>query len=370
VTRLILFLRSIFRRYSVIPIAKPLIGEEEKKAVIAVLESGHLAQGPKVQEFEENFAALCDVKHAVATSSGTTALLTALLAHGIGFGAEVITTPFTFIASANSILFTGAKPVFADIDESSYNIDPALIQRKITSRTKAMLPVHLYGNPCDMERIMEIAARHKLIVIEDACQAHGASIKGKKVGSYGTGCFSFYPTKNMTTAEGGMITTDDDEIAERARLIRHHGESRLYYHEVPGYNFRMTELQAALGLVQLEKLAEWTRKRTENATYLTEHLDNVITPRVKEGYVHVYHQYTIRVKGDRDEAMRKLAEAGIGSRVYYPLPIHQQPLYRQLGFKDSLPLAERMSKEVLSIPVHPALTQEELDKIVSEVSKL
>jgi perosamine synthetase len=370
VKRLIPFLPSTFGRYSVIPIAKPLIGEEEKKAVIAVLESGQLAQGPKVQEFEEKFAALCGVNHAIATSSGTTALLTALLAHGIGFGAEVITTPFTFIASANSILFTGGRPVFVDISESSYNIDPDFIEEKITSRTKAILPVHLYGNPCDMERIMEIAERYKLIVIEDACQAHGASIEGKKVGSYGTGCFSFYPTKNMTTAEGGMITTDDDGIAERARLIRHHGASQLYYHEVPGYNFRMTELQAALGLVQLEKLAEWTCKRIENATYLTERLDNVITPRVKEGYMHVYHQYTIRVKGDRDEAVRELAEAGVGSRVYYPLPVHQQPLYRQLGFKDSLPVAERISQEVLSIPVHPALTREELDKIVGEVSKL
>lgn len=353
-----------------IPIAKPLIGEEEKQAVIAVLESGQLAQGARVQEFEEEFAALCGVKHAIATSSGTTALLTTLLAHGIGFGDEVITTPFTFIASANSILFTGARPVFVDIDESSYNIDPGLVEERITSRTRAILPVHLYGNPCDMEGIMEIADRQKLTVIEDACQAHGASIKGKRVGSYGTGCFSFYPTKNMTTAEGGMITTDDDEIAERARLIRHHGQSQLYYHEAPGYNFRMTELQAALGLVQLGKLPEWTRKRIENAAYLTQRLNNVITPRVKQGYVHVYHQYTIRVRGDRDGAVRKLENGGVGARVYYPLPVHQQPVYRQLGFTDSLPVSERMSREVLSIPVHPALNQEELDKIVSEVSRL
>jgi len=353
-----------------IPIARPLIGEEEKKAVIAVLESGRLAQGPRVQEFEEKFAALCGVKHGVATSSGTTALLTALLVHGIGPGDEVITTPFTFIASANSIRFTGARPVFVDIDESSYNIDPALIEEKITPRTKAILPVHLYGNPCDMERIMEVADRHELVVIEDACQAHGASIKGRKVGSYGTGCFSFYPTKNMTTAEGGMITTDDEEVAQRARLMRHHGQSQLYYHEAPGYNFRMTELQAALGLVQLEKLPEWTRKRIENAAYLTERLANVITPRVKKRYVHVYHQYTIRVKGDRDEAVKKLAEGGIGARVYYPLPVHWQPFYRQQGFNDSLPVSERMSQEVLSLPVYPALTQEELDKIVSEASKL
>lgn len=353
-----------------IPIAKPLIGEEEKRAVVEVLESGQLAQGPKVQEFEERFAALCGVKHAIATSSGTTALLAALLAHRIGPGDEVITTPFTFIASANSILFSGAKPVFADIDENSYNIDPDLIEKKVTEQTKAILPVHLYGCPCDMDRIIDIADRHCLIVIEDACQAHGASIQGKRVGSFGTGCFSFYPTKNMTTAEGGMITTDDDEIAQRARLIRNHGQSRLYHHESLGYNFRMTELQAALGLVQLEKLTEWTRKRIENAAYLTERLRNVVTPRVREGFVHVYHQYTIRVNGNRDEALEKLTTGGVGARVYYPLPVHRQPFYRELGFNDSLPVSERMSEEVLSLPVHPALTPGELDKIVSEVSRL
>jgi perosamine synthetase len=353
-----------------IPIAKPLIGEEEKRAVIAVLESGQLAQGPRVREFEEQFAALCGVRHAVGTSSGTTALMTALLAHSVGPGDEVITTPFTFIASANSILFTGAKPVFVDIDESSYNIDPALIEERITPRTRAILPVHLYGNPCDMDSIMEIAERHGLLVVEDAAQAHGASIRGRKVGSYGTGCFSFYPTKNITTAEGGMLTTNDDQIAERARLLRHHGQSELYYHEELGFNFRMTELQAALGLVQLERLAEWTEKRIANAAYLTEHLTNVIAPRVREGYMHVYHQYTIRVQGDRDAALRKLEEGGVGARVYYPLPVHRQPLYERLGYKDSLPVAESMSQEVLSIPVYPALTQEEMDKIVSEVGKL
>ncbi|NIN68718.1 MAG: aminotransferase DegT [Anaerolineae bacterium] len=353
-----------------IPISKPLIGEEEKAAVIAVLESGQLAQGPRVEEFEEKFAALCGVKHAVATSSGTTALLAALLAHRIGFGDEVITTAFTFIASANSILFTGARPVFVDIDETSYNIDPNLIEEKITQRTKAILPVHLYGNPCDMQSIMDTAARRDLVVIEDACQAHAASIDGKRVGSFGTGCFSFYPSKNMTTGEGGMLTTDDDGIAEQARLIRHHGQSQLYHHESPGYNFRMTEMQAALGLVQLQKLPEWTRRRIENARYLDERLGNVITPRVGDGCVHVYHQYTIRVSADRDEALQRLANAGIGARVYYPVPIHQQPFYRELGFNDSLPVSERISQEVLSIPVHPGLSRAELDEIVREVSKL
>jgi dTDP-4-amino-4,6-dideoxygalactose transaminase len=297
-------------------------------------------------------------------------LVAALLSRGVGPGDEVITTPFTFIASANSILFTGAKPIFADVDEESYNINPHLIEEKITESTKALLPVHLYGYPCDMDAITHIAAEHGLAVIEDACQAHGAAIRGRKVGSYGTGCFSFYPSKNMTTAEGGMITTDDDEIADRARLIRNHGQSQLYLHQTMGYNFRMTELQAALGLVQLQKLPEWNRVRIENASYLSQRLSNLVTPKVSEGYVHVFHQYTVRVGTHRDGALERLNQAGVGARVYYPLPVHQQPFYRQLGYDESLPVAERMSQEVLSLPVHPALTRDELDKIVDEVSKL
>ena len=354
-----------------ITIAKPLIGEEEKRAVLEVLESGQIAQGPKVAEFEEKFADFCGVKYAVATSSGTTALYTALLAHGIGPGSEVITTPFTFIATANSILYTGARPVFVDIESDSFNINPALIEEKITPKTKAIMPVHLYGNPCDMEAIVQIAQKHELIIIEDACQAHNASINGAKVGSFGTGCFSFYPTKNMTTAEGGMITTNDSEIAEKARILRAHGSVRPYYHDVLGYNFRMTDVHAAIGLVQLEKLPQNTLKRIENATYLTDQLrDYVITPQVKDEYVHVFHQYTIRLKEYRDEILTKLNERGIGARVYYGVPIHQQPIYRKLGYRDFLPVAERISREVLSLPVHPALKKEELDKIVTEVSQV
>lgn len=198
-----------------IPIAKPLIGEEEKQAVLAVLDSGMLAQGPRVAEFEEAFAAFCGVKHAIATSSGTTALHVALLAHGIGPGDEVITTPFTFIASANAVLYVGARPVFVDIDPATFNLDPAQIEAAITPRTKALLPVHLYGLLCDMPTITALAEKYGLAVIEDACQAHGAAINGQRAGSFGTGCFSFYPTKNITTAEGGMITTNDDNVAER-----------------------------------------------------------------------------------------------------------------------------------------------------------
>jgi dTDP-4-amino-4,6-dideoxygalactose transaminase len=346
------------------------MGEEEKEAVIAVLESGMLAQGPRVEEFEKAFAAMCGVRHAVATSSGTTALHLALLAHGIGPGDEVITSPFTFISSANSILFVGAKPVFVDIDETFFNIDPALIEAKITPRTKALMPVHLFGNPCEMEAIMAIAARHGLVVVEDAAQAHGASINGKKAGSFGTGCFSFYPTKNMTTAEGGMVTSDDEQVAERVRLLRNHGMERRYYHDFLGYNFRMTDVQAALGLAQLAKLEDFNEKRIANARYLTEHLgDVIIAPQVKDGYRHVFHQYTIRVKGDRDRIAEQLKEQGIGVGIYYPLPVHKQPVYQEMGYTDHLPVAEGMSRKVLSLPVHPALSQADLERIVEAVSQ-
>ena len=237
-----------------ISIAKPLIGEEEKQAVLEVLDSGMLAQGPRVKAFEEAFAEMCGVRYAVATSSGTTALHVALLAHGIGPDDEVITTPFTFIASANSILYTGASPQFVDIRSDTFNIDPELIEAAITPRTRAIMPIHLYGLMADMKPIMDIARGHKLAVIEDAAQAHNAMYKGQKAGSFGTGCFSLYATKNMTSAEGGMVTTDDPEVAERVKLLRNHGMRVRYYHDMLGYNFRMTDLHAAVGLAQLRKL--------------------------------------------------------------------------------------------------------------------
>jgi len=354
-----------------IPIARPLIGQEEKQAVLEVLESGMLTQGPRVQAFEAAFAEYCGVRHAVATSSGTTALHTALLAHGIGSGDEVITTPFTFIASANSILFTGAKPVFVDIEKDSFNINPLLIEEKITPHTKAIMPVHLFGLPADMDPIMEIAERHGLVVIEDACQAHGVEYRGKRVGSFGTGCFSFYPTKNITTAEGGMITTNDDKIAEKCRVIRQHGMHRRYYHDELGFNFRMTDVHAAIGLAQLQKLERFNQIRIANARYLSEHLQGVITPVVPEGRRHVFHQYTIRVSdGRRDAVLDGLRERGIGAEVYYPLPVHWQKFYKDMGYDVSLPEAEQACQEVLSLPVHPGLSQEDLKTIVGAVNEL
>jgi perosamine synthetase len=351
-----------------IPISIPLLGDEEKQAVLEVLDSGQLVQGARVAAFEEAFASFCGVRHGVATSSGTSALQAAVLAQGIGPGDEVITSPFTFIASANAVLFAGAKPVFVDIDERTYNLDANLTEAAITPRTRAILPIHLFGHPCDMAAIMDIAARHGLAVIEDACQAHGATVNARKVGSFGVGCFSFYATKNCTTAEGGLITTDDDELADRARLIRNHGQRQRYYHEAIGYNFRMTELQAAIGLVQLGKLERFTAARRANAEYLSQRLEGVIVPHEAPGCRHVYHQYTIRVPHGRDELAAHLRERSIATGVYYPLPVHKQVAYQRLGYTDHLPVAEKVCREVLSLPVHPALTHEDLDNIVKGVN--
>ncbi len=354
-----------------IPIAKPMIGDEEKQAVLEVLDSGILAQGPRVKAFEDGFAALCGVKHAIATSSGTTALHVALLAHEIGPGDEVITTPFTFIASANSILYTGATPVFVDIDPVTFNLDPAQIEAAITPRTKALMPVHLFGLVCDMDPILALAEAHGLALIEDACQAHGAEYRGRKAGSFGTGCFSLYPTKNMTSAEGGMITTDDDEIAARCRILRQHGMQRRYYHDAVGYNFRMTDVHAAIGLAQLGKLEKHNEARVRNAAYLSQHLTGVVTPTVPEGSHHVFHQYTIRVTdGQRDAVLEGLGQRGIGTGVYYPVPVHQQRIYEESCRGLTLPEAERAAQEVLSLPVHPGLSAQDLEAIVAAVNDL
>ena len=354
-----------------IPIAKPIMGPEEKQAVLKVLDSGMIAQGPRVRAFEEAFAEMCGVKHAVATSSGTTALTVALLAHGIGPGDEVITSSFTFIASANSILYVGARPVFVDIDPVTFNLDPGLIKVAITPKTRAIMPVHLFGLSSDMDSIMAIAKKYGLQVIEDACQSHGASCNGRSAGSFGTGTFSLYPTKNMTSAEGGMITTDDPAIAEKVRVLRQHGMRRRYYHDELGYNFRMTDVHAAIGLEQLKKLAGFNQKRQANARFLSEHLQGVVTPTIPDGYQHVFHQYTIRVPGGRRDALANhLREHGVGSGIYYPVPIHQQTFYvEELGYHQCLPETERAAAEVLSLPVHPALSAADLETIVATVNE-
>jgi dTDP-4-amino-4,6-dideoxygalactose transaminase len=352
-------------------IASPQIGKEEIKAVTDVMKSGMLAQGPKVHEFEEKFAQFVGAKYAVATSSGTTALEVALRAHGIGEGDEVITTPFTFIASANSILYTGARPVFVDIDPETFNIDPDLIEKAITKKTKAILPVHLYGSACDMTKIMAIARKNKLAVIEDVCQAHGAMWKGKKVGSFGAGAFSLYPTKNMTVGEGGMITTNDKAVYEQSLLIRAHGSKVRYYHDILGYNYRMTDIEGAIGTEQLKKLPKFNKARQTNAKFFNKELGKIagiIVPEALKNVTHVYHQYTIRITPDfplkRDEVLAKLTEAGIGTAVFYPLPINRQKVYTDLGYKPNTPIADEIASQVLSLPVHPGLKKTDLDFIV------
>jgi perosamine synthetase len=337
-----------------------------------VLDSGMLAQGPRVAAFEKEFSRVTGTRHAIATSSGTTGLHLALLAHGVGPGDEVITSPFTFIASVNTILFTGAQPVFADIDEATFNIAPEQIEAAITPRTKAIMPVHLYGQPCDMDEICELARRHGIAVIEDAAQAIGATYRGRHVGGFGTGVFSLYATKNVMSGEGGMITTDDDQIADRLRLLRNHGMRKRYEYEMLGYNFRLTDVLAAIGLAQLQRMPEATRRRRINASFLNAEIESVITPTVKEGRDHVWHQYTVRLPegADRDDALKSLADAGVGTGIFYPNGAHKFPHVRKVVGDVDLPVTDRVAASVISLPVHPLLEPGDLERIVSAINAL
>jgi perosamine synthetase len=355
-----------------IPLSRPWIGPEEKAAVLEVLESGMLAQGPRVAALEAAFSSVTGARHAIATSSGTTALHLALLAHGIGPGDEVITSPFTFIASVNAILFTGAKPVFADIEETSFNIDPERLEAAITSRTKAVMPVHLYGQPCDMDEICEIALKHNVVLLEDAAQAVGATYRGRHVGTFGTAVFSLYATKNVMSGEGGIITTDDDHVADMARLLRNHGMRNRYEYELLGYNFRLTDVLAAIGIAQLGRIEEATRRRRSNAAYLNASIRGVMTPVVKEGRDHVWHQYTVRLPqgADRGDAARRLGEEGVGTGVFYPRGAHRFPhVHAHTGDLD-LPVTDRVAASVLSLPVHPLLDKSDLERIAAAVNSL
>lgn len=354
-----------------IPIAKPVLGEDEKRAVMEVLDSGQLAQGPRTEAFERAFAEYIGARHAIGVNSGTAALIVALQANGVGPGDEVITTPFSFIATATSIIACGATPVFVDVDPFDLNLDPDQVEDAITDQTKAVMPVHLYGHPARIAEIAELCEDNELALIEDAAQAHGAEHAGRRVGTFGTGCFSFYPTKNMMTGEGGMITTNDDEVAHRARLIRAHGQEQRYLHEAFGLNWRMQEMNAAIGLVQLGRLEGWNETRIANAEALSRLIRSVETPRVREGDRHVFHQFTVRLTGDRDAIQEELREAGIGTAVHYPIPIHEQPIMREMGLGEgSFPVAEAAARAVLSLPVHPQLGPEDVEYIASVVNRL
>lgn len=354
-----------------IPIAKPLIGEEEKSAVMRVLDSGMLASGPRTEEFENKFAEYIGTKYAIATTSGTTALHLGLLALGVTRGDEVILPTFSFIATANVVLFCDAVPIFCDVDQKTFNLDPAKIEKLITKKTKAIMPVHLYGQAADIQPIQEIAEKHNIHVIGDACQAHGAAYDGNMVGSFGdVECFSFYPTKNMTTGEGGMVTTNNEQIAELTISLRNHGREKTkwgYEHGRLGYNYRMTDIAAAIGLEQLKRLPKNIEIRQKNAQYFNTHLNNVEIPFVIPKAKHAYHQYTVK-STNRDALTQSLKKNEIGFGIYYPQPLHMYQHLKKYSHKD-LKFSEKLGTEVVSLPVHPGLTKEELEKVVEAINK-
>lgn len=360
-----------------IPIARPVIGYDEITAVSEVLKSGMIAQGEKVAEFEQAFADLCQTTHAVATNNGTSALHAALLAAGIGNGDEVIVPAFSFIATASSVSMCGATPVFCDVDEQTFNINPTQIEERVTPKTKAVIGVHLFGQPFDVTGVQRVCERHNLTLIEDAAQAHGAHSNGEQVGGFGHfGCFSFYATKNMITGEGGMVTTNEKAFAERLRQIINHGQSEKYLHTRLGYNYRMTNIAAAIGLVQLKKLDKFNARRRKNADYLTANIrcKGIIPPAVTNGVFHVFHQYVIRLSEEfpmkRTEFIDELKAKGIGTAVHYPLPIHRQPMYALQNDPDPCPVSTKLSSCVLSLPVHPMLDGKELAYICETINRV
>ena len=347
------------------------IKEEVLAAVSEVLESQRYIGGPKVTELEEKVASISDCKFAVGVSSGTDAILNSLMSLDIGPGDEVITTPFTFFATVGCIARTGAKPVFVDINPKTYNIDPDLIESALTEKTKAIMPVHLFGQMADMSPIMEVANDHNLVVIEDAAQSITSVYKGRKAGSIGTvGCFSFFPSKNLGGAgDGGMVVTNDEDLYNRIKIMRNHGSSPKYYHKFVGGNFRLDPIQAAVLLVKLPYLDDWSRARRDNAAYYNKRFEGTIveTPYIRPECTSIYNQYCVRVPR-RDELIARLKKSNIGCEVYYPLPAHLQECFRDLGYKEGdLPKSERASREILALPVYPELTDEMKDYVVDTV---
>jgi dTDP-4-amino-4,6-dideoxygalactose transaminase len=359
-----------------IPITTVQFGPDEEALVLEVLRSGAIAQGPKVAQFETAFAEQAGTKHAVAVNNGTTALIAALQVLELEPGDEVVTTPFTFVATLNAILEAGATAVFADIREDDFNIDPDAVSAQLTSRSKVLLPVHLYGQMADMDPIVRIAEEHDLRILEDSAQSQGARYHGRSAGGYGLGTFSLYATKNLTTGEGGVITTDDDALADRLRLLRNQGMRARYVYEMAGNNYRMTDLQAAIGIPQLARYDATVERRRRNAARLIEGLDGVpgvVVPRQLDGREHVWHQFTIRVTPEarvsRDEFVQQLLDRGVGSGVYYPKLVFDYDAYRDhpLVRTSDVPVADRIVREVVSLPVHPALEDADLDHIIASV---
>ena len=349
----------------------PLRGEIDS-AIREVIDSGAFAGGPFVERFEEDFAKFCGVPFAVGVGNGTDALWFALLALGIGPGDEVITVPMTFMATAEAISYCGAKPVFVDIEEETYTMDPLQLERAITPRTKAIIPVHLYGQTADMDRILEIAKCHNLSVIEDACQAHGAEYKGRKAGSLGiAGCFSFYPGKNLGAfGEAGGIVTSNEELKRKMQVLRDHGQDKKYHHSMIGWNGRMDGIQGAVLSVKLKRLAAANNARRTHARLYNELLapvKQVKAPKEAKDRLHVYHVYAVCVQ-NRDQVLKRLSERGIGCGVHYPIPVHLQPAYAFLGHKvGDFPVSEKCGREFLSLPMFPELTPAQVEKVVQEL---
>lgn len=354
-----------------IPIAAPEIGPEEEAAVIDVLRSGRLAQGPQVEALEAAFAAAQGIEHVVAVANGTAALQTALHVAGIGSGDEVLVPTFTFAASANAVLAVGARPVFVDIDDD-YLIDLDDAAARVTDSTAAIMPVHLYGLMVDMVEVASVAEPAGLAVIEDAAQAHLATRNGVAAGETGVGAFSLYATKNMMTGEGGLVTTQDSAIAEAARLFRNHGMATRYEHISWGLNLRMTDLQAAIGRVQLNHLPAWTKRRNAIAERYTADLPALFTtPRVPDGARHVFHQYTVSVDpAIRDNAVDQFRQRGVGVDIYYPKPVHRQPAFIETGAIADCPRADRAASSVICLPVHPGVTDDDVDRIIDEATQI
>jgi dTDP-4-amino-4,6-dideoxygalactose transaminase len=364
-----------------IPINAPQIDDKEIQAVAKVMKSGGLTHGlgagPMVTEFEKSFAKFMKAKHAIAMNTGTAALHSSLVAAGVKHGDEVILPSFTFVATAEVVVMIGAKPVFVDIDSLTYTVSLKAIEKAITKKTKAIMPVDLYGLSADMQPIREIANKHGLKIIEDAAQAHGASYKGKPPGAFAdAACWSFYGSKNMTTGEGGMITTNDDKIAETTRCMRSHGEKEKYLSGMLGHNYHMPEIEAAIGCIQLKKLPKFVAKRNENAKKLSEKLKkskSLQLPTVPDGYKHSWYLYTVRMKNakkaQRDKMVEDLKEKGVGAMICYVNPIHMMPFYAKYG-KHTLPETEKASRQVFSLPVHPGVTGEQIDYIAKTVLSL
>ena len=362
-----------------IPIAKPSFSNEEVAAVKKVLESGIVASGPRTLTFEKEFAEYLGVDHAIAVTNGTVALDVSLKALELGPGDEVITSAFSFVASGNCILFQKSKPVFADINPKTFNIDPSDVAEKITAKTKAIIPIHMFGQPAEMAALKEIAEDKGIWLVEDAAQAHGAEYNEQKAGTIGNiGCFSFYATKNITVGEGGMITTNNEKLATKVRTLINHGQSRKYHHDTLGFNYRMTDLCAAIGLVQLKKLDEFNKKRRENARLLSNGIGSIkglTVPYIDKNVKHVFHQYVIKVEDSfplsRDKLAIHLTEKGIGNAVHYPIPIYKQPLYMKLGYKKTKCLnTEEACKQVLSLPVHPLVNREDIEYILAILKEI